>query len=81
MTTQADIQLKPDVILTPQLGYAFGDTFDQERVGGLDKVLSSWLSLTKPFNVGFSAKFSYVGIDLDNHDNKIILAFNKLFSF
>lgn len=81
VTTQADIQLKPDIIITPQLGYAFGDAFDQQRVGGLDEFLTYSLSLTKTFKDGFSAKFSYVGIDLDNHDNKIILGFSKSFSF
>lgn len=81
ITTQADIQLKPSVTLTPQLGYAFGDTFDQERIGGLDEFFTYSLSLTKSFNDGISAKFSYVGIDLDGHDNKVILGLSKSFSF
>lgn len=81
VTTQADIQLKSDLTLSPQVGYAFGDTFDQKRVGGLDEFLTYSVSLTKSFNDGFSARFSYVGIDLDNHDNKVILGLSKSFSF
>ena len=81
VTTQADIQLKPDLTLSPQVGYAFGDTFDQKRVGGLDKFFNYSLSLTKSFNDGFSTRFSYVGTDLDKHDNKVILGLNKSFSF
>ena len=81
VTTQADIKLKTDLTLTPQVGYAFGDTFDQKRIGGLDEFHNYSISLTKSFNDGFSAKFSYVGVDLDNHDNKVILALNKSFSF
>ncbi|MCH4249112.1 MAG: TorF family putative porin [Acinetobacter populi] len=81
VTTQADIQLKSDLILTPQVGYVFGDALDQKKVGGMDKFINYSLSLNKQFKEGFSAKFSYVGIDLDGHDNKIILGLNKSFSF
>lgn len=81
ITSQADIQLKPSVILTPQVGYAFGDVFDQQRIGGMDEFFTYSLSLSKSFNDGFSAKFSYVGIDLDGQDNKVIIALNKSFAF
>lgn len=81
VTTQADIQLKPDLVLTPQVGFAFGDTFDHKRTGALEEFLNYSLSLTKSFDQGFSVKFSYVGTDLDDHDNKVILGINKSFSF
>lgn len=81
ITTQADIQLKPDLILTPQIGFAFGDTFDQQRVGGMKEFVNYSLALTKSFDHGFSAKFSYVGTNLDGHDQKVILGLNKSFSF
>lgn len=81
ITSQADIQLKPDLILTPQVGFAFGDTFDQQRVGGPKEFLNYSLSLTKTFEQGISVKFSYVGTNLSDHDNKVILGINKSFAF
>jgi uncharacterized protein (TIGR02001 family) len=81
VTTQADIRLKPDLILTPQVGYAFGDTFDQARLGGLKEFVNYSLTLSKAFEQGFTVKFSYVGLNLENHDNKVILGLQKTFPF
>ncbi|MFU8926153.1 TorF family putative porin [Acinetobacter puyangensis] len=81
VTAQADIQLKPDLTLTPQIGYAFGDALDQNRVGGLDKFINYSLTLNKAFKDGFSASFAYVGTDIDDQDNKIVLGLKKSFDF
>lgn len=84
-TTQADIKLKPDLTLTPQVGYAWGQTLTDhvngQKVSGLDKFLNYSLTLNKSFKDGISASFSFVGTDIKNYDKKVIVGLTKSFDF
>lgn len=84
-TAQADIKLKPDLTLTPQVGYAFGETLENkvngQKVSGLDKFLTYSLTLNKNLKDGFSASFSFVGTDIDGYDKKAIVGLTKSFDF